>query len=238
MQRGLVISDLHLFSPRSRAEELFATVCDQLKSANTLVLNGDIFDFRWSTLPDTETTTAAALSWLKNLVDRYPNLTIHYLLGNHDCVTGFTQELFKLAESCPSLRCHEFFLQIGNSIFLHGDCANRRMDANELRRFRDSWSQHSPCGQFRKKLYEFADAAGVSKKFHDWWFPQHDTVCRVAYHLDGILPDWRNQFDHCYFGHTHLPFRNHNHEGVMFHNTGSAIRNMGFQPLGFDDGNE
>jgi UDP-2,3-diacylglucosamine hydrolase len=62
MPRGLVISDLHLFSPRSKAVELLVGIQEKLASADVLVLNGDIFDFRWSTLPDTQATIVAALS--------------------------------------------------------------------------------------------------------------------------------------------------------------------------------
>lgn len=36
-----------------------------------------------------------------------------------------------------------------------------------------------------------------------------------------------------YFGHTHQPFRDHEHDGVRFHNTGSGILDLGFQPLSF-----
>jgi len=31
-----------------------------------------------------------------------------------------------------------------------------------------------------------------------------------------------------------IPFRDHRHEGIGFHNTGSAIRGMGFQPMAFE----
>jgi UDP-2,3-diacylglucosamine hydrolase len=51
--------------------------------------------------------------------------------------------------------------------------------------------------------------------------------------LDHILPEWREEIDHCYFGHTHLPFTDYSHDGVFFHNTGSAIKDMEFQPLAF-----
>ena len=45
MQQGLVISDLHLFSRRSRAEELLAGIKGEIIGADVLVLNGDVFDF-------------------------------------------------------------------------------------------------------------------------------------------------------------------------------------------------
>jgi UDP-2,3-diacylglucosamine hydrolase len=233
MQQGLVISDLHLFSRRSDAEELLAGIKSGIIEADVLVLNGDVFDFRWSTLADMRTTIDASLKWLDELIALRPDKPTHYLLGNHDCITGFTDQLPDFARTRPLFTCHDTFLRLGRNLFLHGDCANRRMDGNSHRRFRESWSRDKQRGPIGRKLYDVADTLGVSRKFHDLWFPQRVTVRRVAHHLDLVLPGWRNEIDHCYFGHTHLPFTRHDHEGVLFHNTGSAIRDMGFQPLPF-----
>ena len=49
--RGMAVSDLHLFAYRSAGEEYFNSLRPQLNATDILVLNGDIFDFRWSTLP-------------------------------------------------------------------------------------------------------------------------------------------------------------------------------------------
>jgi len=65
-------------------------------------------------------------------------------------------------------------------------------------------------------------------------YPQRETVERVAHYLDCAWPDWRGIVRDCYFGHTHLPFSNYRHGGVSFHNTGSAIRGMGFNPILFE----
>jgi hypothetical protein len=59
-------------------------------------------------------------------------------------------------------------------------------------------------------------------------------VARIAHYLEEALPEWRGKVGDCYFGHTHLPFRDHEHEGVRFHNTGSGICGMGFEPLEFE----
>jgi hypothetical protein len=107
------------------------------------------------------------------------------------------------------------------------------MDGEGLRHFRETWSRDRQRGPIARTLYDGADAVGASRKVHDWWFPKRSTVLRVAHHLDHILPGWREDIDHCYFGHTHLPFTDHSHEGVMFRNTGSAIRDTEFRPLTF-----
>jgi UDP-2,3-diacylglucosamine hydrolase len=236
MPQGLVISDLHLFSRRSRAEELLTEMAGVVTEAGILVLNGDVFDFRWSTLPGREATIAAALMWLDGLLSRRGERPTHYLLGNHDCVTGFTERLDGIAALRPSFRWHRTHTLIGRNLFLHGDCANRSMDAAALGRFRGAWSRDRQRGPLGRALYDGADRLGASRLVHDMWFPRRITVRRVAHHLDHVLPDWKQRVDHCFFGHTHLPFADHRHEGVLFHNTGSAIRGMEFRPLAFTCG--
>jgi hypothetical protein len=52
---------------------------DVLATADLLVLNGDVFDFRWSTLPDMETTITAALKWLADITELREGRLVHYL---------------------------------------------------------------------------------------------------------------------------------------------------------------
>lgn len=82
MKSGLVISDLHLFSPRSEGFEQMTALWNEVTRAEVLVLNGDIFDFRWTCLPDEAATLKAALEWLHRLIDEFEGSAIHYVLGN------------------------------------------------------------------------------------------------------------------------------------------------------------
>lgn len=232
-QQGLVVSDFHLFSRRSEGEELSDELDRRLEDCNALVLNGDTFDFRWSRFPHEETTIHAALDWLTQLMERNPEITLYYILGNHDCLTNFRADLDKLAQTRPQLLWREHRLQLSGNLFLHGDCANWKMNEAALARFRDSWSEDRPKGELHKKLYDLVDALGVCKFVHEKCFPAPVAVRRVAHHLDHVMEDWREQIDHCFFGHTHFPFTDHDFDGVRFHNTGSAIRGLGFQPLNF-----
>lgn len=233
MERGLVISDLHLFSPRSEGTALLADLRDELVRADVLVLNGDIFDFRWSCLPDQSATIDAAIDWLASLLGEFEGRSIHYILGNHDCLAGFSTRLDDLAGNDDRFSIHELRLVLNRTLFLHGDCANRRMNGENLRKYRHAWSRHRQRGRIGRTLYRFADATGLSHRFHERHFPQATTVSRVSHHLDHVLPAWRTEIDHCYFGHTHRPFADHFYDGVHFHNTGSGIRGMGFNPLPF-----
>lgn len=236
--RGLVLSDLHLLAPRSEGERLVEEWNDSLCSAEVLVLNGDTFDFRWSRLGCEQRSIAAAIGWVEDLLGRFGGRELHYLAGNHDCLVPFRSRLDDLVRVHPVLRCHDLHLRMGRALFLHGDCANRKMTESGLQRSREGWSRDRPRGRTRAALYQAIDALGVTETFHRWYFPPERTSARVAHYLDDALPAWRNEIDDCYLGHTHVPFRDHLHEGVRFHNTGSGIRGMGFQPLAFETESE
>jgi len=230
---GLVVSDLHLFSGRSEGERLFGEIRSQAGELDALVLNGDTFDFRWSLLSSESATIEAAIRWLEAILVESPIPRVHFLLGNHDCLADFRRELEGLAKAFPRLHCHEFQLRLGDNLFLHGDCANRRMNAAALEKSRRSWSRDRQRGRIAATIYDSADSLGLSRRFHDLYFPRTGTVKRVVHHLDRVLPGWRDRIRHCYFGHTHRPFRDHQWKGIRFSNTGSGIRGMGFQPLEF-----
>jgi hypothetical protein len=71
-RRGLVVSDLHLFARRSRGMTCFESLRGELESVDVLVLNGDIFDFRWSVLPDHQATQA----WLSDITSTRVSFSI------------------------------------------------------------------------------------------------------------------------------------------------------------------
>lgn len=232
-KRGLVISDLHLLAKRSVGETLFNDIEQLLEQCELLVLNGDTFDFRWSTLREEQASIAAAIHWVEELLVRLEGREVHFVYGNHDCLGAFREKLEPLAMVRSNLWVHEHFMQLGDQLFLHGDCANRRMDVAAMAAFRASWANDKPRGKFSATMYDVVDKTGLCWQFHRRYFPQAITVARVAHYLDAALPGWRQEVADCYFGHTHLPFRDHEHEGVLFHNTGSGICGMGFEPLEF-----
>lgn len=236
MTRGLVVSDLHLLAARSEGKQLLGEWEETVCGAEVLVLNGDTFDFRWSELGCEDRSVAEAIRWLEALLERFRGRELHYILGNHDCHEGFRTRLEELVRARPGLHCHALHLRLGRALFLHGDCANRRMTGGALQRSREAWSRDRPRGRAQGAIYHAADSLGVTGLFHRCYFPANRTSARVAHYLDDALPGWRGEIDDCYFGHTHVPFRDHLHEGVRFHNTGSGIRGMGFQPLSFETG--
>jgi UDP-2,3-diacylglucosamine hydrolase len=108
------------------------------------------------------------------------------------------------------------------------------MTHHGLSRFRTGWQRDFRWSPALALAYECVDRLGITKRAHEFHFPRQQTVERIVFYLDNFYPDWREQVRDCYFGHTHLPFSGFDHEGVRFHNTGSAIHNLEFNPLWFD----
>lgn len=234
MQHGLVLSDLHWFSIRSTGEKCLAVIREDLAAASVIVLNGDTFDFRWSTLGSEEITIAAALDWLRAFVSDHPQAEIHFITGNHDCLAAFTSRLDALAASLPRFHWHETVLQLGGSLFVHGDCAHRPMDAAGLDHYRATWRHDKPRHCLLGHGYRVADRLGITWLAHRSHFTRAKTLARLTWYLDRAVPAWRETTRDCYFGHTHLPFRDHEWEGIRFHNTGSAIGGSPFAPVRFE----
>ncbi|HAV65444.1 MAG TPA: hypothetical protein DCY13_24100 [Verrucomicrobiales bacterium] len=230
---GWVVSDLHLFARRSEGELLMEALLPQLRGARLLVLNGDIVDFRWSTLSGHAETGRCARAWLGRLLASLPDCEVHYVLGNHDCLFGYSEELESLGRECGRFHWHRLTLRLGHTLFLHGDCTQRRMSLADMEAYRDAWSRADRRGRAASSAYRMADHLGLTRLVHRCHFPRGRTLRRLTHHLDDALVNWRANIRHCYFGHTHEPFSDFLHEGVTYHNTGSAIHGMEFRPLRF-----
>ena len=233
--RGLVVSDLHLFARRSEGAAFLTSLENKLAATDVFVLNGDTFDFRWIAPTDREKAFAAATDDLHTLLHRHPQCTIHFILGNHDCLLGFQRALTELAATEPRFQWHPWQLRLGSAMFLHGDCAEANMDTAELQRRRAPWEQGRQRGRIASYGCRLAEGLGLKRQLHEWCFPQQRTLQRITHYLDRACPGWRQEVRDCYFGHTHLPFSGPAHEGIAFHNTGSAMPpGLGFNPLSFE----
>jgi UDP-2,3-diacylglucosamine pyrophosphatase LpxH len=230
---GLVISDLHLFSGRSNGEACLGAIRKRIRAATVIVLNGDTFDFRWSTHYDENASILAAMEWLENFVADHPQAVIHLILGNHDCLAAFTARLEEFAASESRFHWHGISLKLGGNLFVHGDCTHRRMDASGLSKYRRGWEQDKPRHPIFGHGYRLADRMGITWLFHRIHFPRKRTIGRLLWYLDHSHSGWRETTRNCYFGHTHLPFSGLAEGLVLFHNTGSAISSSSFSPLSF-----
>ncbi len=228
MYKGIVVSDLHLLSRRSEGQLRFDEVSAQFSALDTLVLNGDIFDFRWAIRPHSE-SVPQAIDWLHQLKSAFPQLAIHFIPGNHDCLPGFLDQV----EATEGVSLHPHHLILGRKLFLHGDAATYRMNRNGFQKFRSGWEKDRPRSHHSARLYDLSDAIKISHLTHHLWFGKDSTIRRMIWHLDQTYSNWKEEIDECFFGHTHIPLRGVEREGVKFHNTGSAIRGQKFAPAEF-----
>src|SRR6188508_2827878 len=118
MARTVFVSDLHLYSRRSQAPRYVATIQAAAARADTFVLGGDIFDFRWSTLPTADETVRHAIRWLDDLVGSHPTCDFHFVQGNHDCNRRFVSALETYGATRPNLALHPFVFRQGKNVFL------------------------------------------------------------------------------------------------------------------------
>ena len=222
MAYGYVVSDLHLFAPWSMAPAHMGLLRRAAGEADFFVLNGDIFDFRWTLLRTASATAAAAVAWLGELAEAFPRCRFYYIMGNHDGVKPLARELAALAAETQNLEWRPSYLRLGTALFLHGDLPLRR------------WRR---AGPFDRPLSEgFRRKPRALLKCYDW-------ACHMRVHRCGSLLHRRRrcakrilrslrdgpeelagEVTDIYFGHSHVAFSGYRYGGLTFHNTGSVVR--------------
>ncbi len=234
MGQGIVTSDLHLFTKRSQPQLLLDKLYAQLPDCDILVLNGDIFDFRWTILPTIEHTIDEAERWLVSVMRDFPALELHYVLGNHDCYTEFVECLQGLEIHYPSFKTYEYYAQLGTILFLHGDCANYAMTFKHHAAARDSWRRCGKLPSICVGPYEMCDRLKITKLCHQICFPKSAVARRITHYLNTLPTGMPPDICDIYLGHTHLPFQDFQWQDYRFHTTGSAIQGLDASLLRFE----
>ncbi|MFN0019019.1 MAG: metallophosphoesterase [Pirellulaceae bacterium] len=229
-RRSYFVSDLHMFSRRSQAAEHEGALQQSAGKAKTFILGGDIFDFRWSTLPSTEATVAAAIRWLDELVGAHRTCDFHFVLGNHDCNSRFVDALDKYARKMPNLEAHPYLLRLGKAVFLHGDVADHpEMCAARLTHRRQHWSQDEKRrGPVKNMLYDWAVQARLHQICGKMIHPKKQVARRILGYLDRIGQGAESGTEQVYFGHTHQALAAYKLDEVLFHNPGAPIKGLDF----------
>ncbi len=223
MDHGYVISDLHIFAKRSLADDHLDAMRTAAGQADFFVLNGDIFDFRWTTLDSVEQTVHAAMDWLRDFVSRHPNCQIYYVLGNHDSWAFFTEHLEELASQQPNFQWFPSHVRIGTSLFLHGDLPlglNRRQPFH-----RQLPPKSHRRGRFLHSCYDALIFSGLHRLPGRWYWRRR-CARRFLRALKREQKGLGDGLTDIYFGHTHNVFCDYLHRGIMFHNTGSAVQGL------------
>jgi predicted MPP superfamily phosphohydrolase len=224
------VSDLHHFSRRSLAPKHDAAIHRAAREATTFVLGGDIFDFRWSTLPTFERTLAAAVAWLERLTSVNPECTFHFVFGNHDYNRQFVHAIDELAQRVENLHWHRTHLRLGDSLFLHGDIADKPRLCHQklLLRRQKYWHDEEARGHVANLMYDWAMRAHlhqVAKLVH-----RHERVTRrLLHYVDLIGHGPTSGLRHVYFGHTHYAMSHYERGGLLFHNGGAPMKGLDFR---------
>jgi len=222
MQKGYVISDLHMFARWSHPRKYVKQMHQAARGADFFVLNGDIFDLRWSILPDVEATIDAAIDWLGEFANAHPNCTVYYILGNHDAFEGLASRVDDLARKTKNLQWRPAYLRMGGVLFTHGDLFWRGE--------RSSFDRSLPTSAVRITrvigwAYHLIHTIQATRVFHAMW-----PAMRCARHIERSLANAPKELTDgitdIYCGHTHTAVSDFVHNGLTFHNTGSGIRGL------------
>ena len=220
MVSGYVISDLHLFTPWSAANGYMRTISAAADRADFFVLNGDIFDFRWSSLRNANATLRAASRWLRTFAERHPARRIIYIMGNHDGLRPFARRLDALAEDVPNLTWNPSHVRIGTALFTHGDLFMRQNGGGPFER------QLKPGIRQRRRALRRCYRLLHAMRVHRWHAPVVRSGRCARRFFRSIEQHGNAEADgitDVYFGHTHTRFTDYAHGGIRFHNTGSMI---------------
>lgn len=230
------LSDLHLFASRSSADEIASAIHAAALESRTLVLGGDIFDFRWSRWKDQARSIHESMRWLERLLDVNSDCKIHYLLGNHDASQAFVQELMQLSQSHTNLAWHPHVLRLQDCVFLHGDVIDAKIplvddfhqQLDALRRRKD---ERSAPPMFHHTLYDAAVKANMHRLVSQVANPKSKVLDRVARYLEWAGHGAQAGVQNVFFGHTHRRLDDTSYAGMQFHNPGASIKGLDFRIL-------
>lgn len=231
MRSVSTVSDLHLLCSRSHAPRHMAAIHRAADESDIFILNGDTFDFRWSTLESNAASVKEAIRWLGELADRARDTEIHFILGNHDHLQRFMDALDDFSRERPNLHWHPYYLKLARSVFLHGDVAIRKMTAADLERYRSGWLHEEQRGKLVNRVYDVAFKAGVHKAITRYAFPTKVIVERIRHYLDDIGEGEGSDTELVFFGHTHVAVENYEYEGQRFYNAGAPMPGLDFNIL-------
>jgi UDP-2,3-diacylglucosamine pyrophosphatase LpxH len=224
------VSDLHLFANRSDAHRYLNAIVKAASHADVFVLGGDIFDFRWSRIPTLEAVERAT-RWLMELTAACPQCHFHMVLGNHDYHQAFIDRLVKLAPQVANLSWHRFYVRLGDSVFLHGDVADKEMDARSLAEARAEWLDERRRGPFLSKLYDVVVLTRLHKPVPYLVYSRRIVGRPIFRYLHNIGEGPAEGVRNVYFGHTHAKMSNYQYRGLRFHNGGAPIKGVKYRIL-------
>ncbi|MFO0417003.1 MAG: metallophosphoesterase [Pseudomonadota bacterium] len=229
---GYVVSDLHIFSSSSLYSRYIPNFIRAVQQHAVVVLNGDTFDFKRSIYSSSAETTKHAIDWLDKLCLDHPQTTFYYLIGNHDCHLQFLSALKEQLSELANLTVIPDALKLGDKIFIHGDVVDLPAGCNDLAKSRARYAQAEPS------LLSKLSAEVITRlRLNLVEYLRHSNqrlAAKILSYLDFAMPDFRQNTREIFFGHTHVPIRHFEYDGIIFHNTGSLVRGLTWMPMEFD----
>lgn len=230
MPRVCFVADLHLFARRSTAANHHSEIIQAALNSDLCILGGDIFDFRWSTFLTEDETAHAAVEWLREFDQATNHCRVHFLLGNHDDHPELLERLPFLQQELQTFDWSRYYFRLGDTLFLHGDVADKTMSAACLRLQRDQFS-HGNRTELHHRLYDVAIKAQLHRLAPPAVYPCKRVAKRILSYMESIGHGKETGVSHVYFGHTHRPMDHYLCDGVHFHNGGAPIGNAYFRIL-------
>jgi UDP-2,3-diacylglucosamine pyrophosphatase LpxH len=233
MKHGYVVSDLHIFAKWSSAEKYMSDIRKACADAGFFVFNGDIFDFRWSTLGSSRKTVELAIEWFRELCTEFPECRFFYVLGNHDSHVNFLEPLTKLADEKENFYWHSSHFKIASSLFMHGDLIFTMRNISPF--VRKKFKNAEPRPAVISSGYHFAIGMGAHHFVSRIYAKQRCAkyVLRVLKKKDRAKLE---NITDIYIGHTHVAFSDFAYKGFMFHNSGSAVHDLHCNIMKVDGG--
>jgi hypothetical protein len=231
-RKGYVVSDLHIFSCASLYERRLPEFFQSIGQYTDVVLNGDTFDFKRSVFSSSQETSAKAIEWLRELCERFPHTTFHYLLGNHDCNVHFVAHATTLAQSVSNLAIIQDSLLLGSALFIHGDVTDLPSGSLDLTTLRTRYA-HAEPNLFSKIFANVVTHLRINSVEY-LRHSKQSLACAIINYLQAVHPEQLHKATQIYFGHTHVPFTRFQYDRFTFHNTGSLVRGLVWMPLEFE----
>lgn len=235
--RGVVFSDLHIFSSRSTYKEYLPEIEMHLNDVDRCVMNGDIFDFSWSRAPSIAAAEERAAGMIVELLERFPRCQFHYVIGNHDGLEGFRRRLDEVAAKFSKFSWHEHCYRTGDVVFLHGDVVNSRRGADGLvGGLREHRELPRYCELRDRRLrdgMQILSRLGIEKFAYVVNSPERNAR-RIVEYLEELDPAILDGTKHIYFGHTHVQQHGYQYKGMTFYNTGASLNGMSLKPMRFE----
>jgi UDP-2,3-diacylglucosamine pyrophosphatase LpxH len=227
--RSYFLSDLHIFARRSSAADITPAIHRAASQAHTLVLGGDIFDFKWSTRASFEHSIADSIQWLDELILSHPKCSFYYVLGNHDAHPRFVTELDRLAFRQPRLNWQPFVLRIHRCVFLHGDVVDCEPNEDAIATRRRAVDDKPRPMRSRHWLYDVVVKARLHRMAVHFAVRPTAVLRKLSIYLSSQGLDASNGIRDVYFGHTHRDVDGVKYDGMTFHNGGASIKGLEFR---------